>query len=163
MNNIKISLSYTTNFKPSDFLNFNSLILFKPSVVKKNNKIISRNFFLFFLLLKYINIKNLSNINTSVFVKPFFKKLFVVLRAPYRYKLSRHQFVLSRYFIVCTINLKSKTAVLNNYNNFVEFINFSKKFSVWFESNLVYQHRFKFVFKCTSKNNFLLDNFINRN
>lgn len=127
MNNksIKISISYTTNFKPSHFLNFNNLSLFKS---KNNSKIISRNFFLFLLLIKYSN--NNYYLNTSVFVKPFFKKLITVLRAPYRHKLSRHQFILSRYSILYSISIDSTKFFFKNIPELLYFIKNLKKFYV---------------------------------
>ena len=111
MNNkkIKISLSYITNFKPANFINFKSFQIFKK---KKSRKIISRNFFLFLLLLKYSN-KN-SVLNVSIFVKPFFKKFITVLRAPYRHKLSRHQFILSRYSVIYNLNLNVDSINIKN-------------------------------------------------
>lgn len=115
---MKISLSYITNFKPSNFLHFNDLKLFSN---KKKNKIISRNFFLFLLLLKYTNKSDMKqSLNTTVFVKPFYKKFITLLRAPYKNKLSRHQFILSRYHIVCTISV--------NIDN----INFVRDFEIFF-------------------------------
>jgi hypothetical protein len=112
--NLKVSISYTTNFKPSYFLNFKNLKLFKN---KNKSKIISRNFFLFLLLLKYTN--NDNNLNTTLFVKPFFKKLLTILRAPYRHKLSRHQFVLNRYSVI--LNIKFKVSIMK-FSNLSEII-----------------------------------------
>ena len=124
--NVKISISYITNFKPANFLNFNNLQLFKN---KNKNKIISRNFFLFLLLLKYVNTDK-TLLNTSVFVKPFFKKFITVLRAPYRHKLSRHQFILSRYSLLFTINLNFKKILFKNISEIIFFFKNTKKFYV---------------------------------
>ena len=108
---IKISVSYITNFKPADFLNFKNFKILKN---KNSNKIISRNFFLFLLLLKYSNINN--KLNITIFIKPFFKKFITILRAPYRHKLSRHQFILSRYYILYSININvTKIFIINLY------------------------------------------------
>ena len=102
-------MSYITNFKPANFINFKNFQIFKT---KKTKKIISRNFFLFLLLLKYSN-KN-SVLNVSIFVKPFFKKFITVLRAPYRHKLSRHQFILSRYSVLYNISLDTDVIFIKN-------------------------------------------------
>lgn len=102
-------MSYITNFKPANFSNFKDFQLFKTT---KNTKIISRNFFLFLLLLKYTDNKSL--LNVSIFVKPFFKKFITVLRAPYRHKLSRHQFILSRYSVLYTLNIDSSFIFVKN-------------------------------------------------
>lgn len=124
-NNFKVSISYTTNFKPSHFLGFRNLKLFKN---KSKNKLISRNFFLFLLLLKYSDATTI--LNTSIFVKPFFKKLLTVLRAPYRHKLSRHQFVLSRYSVLYTINFNLKNLLFKNNQEIIFFLKNAKKFYV---------------------------------
>jgi hypothetical protein len=123
---LRISISYITNFKPAYFLNFNKLQLFKSN---KNKKIISRNFFLFLLLLKYVD-KNNNLLNTSIFVKPFFKKLLTVLRAPYRHKLSRHQFVLNRFSVLYTIKVDLNKITFNNGHEIELFLNRIKKFYV---------------------------------
>jgi hypothetical protein len=123
--NIKISISYTTNFKPSHFLNFKDLKLFKT---KNDSKIISRNFFLFLLLIKYSN--NSDIFSTNVFVKPFYKKLITVLRAPYRHKLSRHQFILSRYSVLFTMNVNSLKIKFSNISEILYFVRNVKKFYI---------------------------------
>ena len=127
MNNkkIKISLSYITNFKPSNFSNFSNFQLFNNN---SKNKIISRNFFLFLLLLKYT--KKKSTINVSVFVKPFFKKFITVLRAPYRHKLSRHQFILSRYYVLFSMNLNIKNIFIKNIFEIIHLLKKLKTFYV---------------------------------
>lgn len=146
--NFKISISYITNFKPSSFLNFKDYKLFKS---RNNSKIISRNFFLFLLLLKYSN--NRDNFNTTVFVKPFYKKVLTILRAPYRHKLSRHQFILSRYSILYTINFNLDKIIFTDLSEIIFFLKNIKKFYIWFESNIVQQHQSKIFL------NFLFNNF----
>jgi hypothetical protein len=149
--NIKISISYTTNFKPSYFNSFKNLKLFKN---RNNSKIISRNFFLFLLLLKYSNKNNI--LNTTVFVKPFYKKILTILRAPYRHKLSRHQFILSRYSVLYTIDFNTKKLNFNYISEILFFMKNLQTFYVWFESNIVYQHQVKIFLNIFYKNNFLL-------
>jgi hypothetical protein len=106
-----------TNFKPSYFTNFKNFKLFKN---KNNSKIIARNFFLFLLLLKYSNKNNI--LSTTIFVKPFYKKILTILRAPYRHKLSRHQFILSRYSVLYTTDFNTKKLRFNHINEIVFFI-----------------------------------------
>lgn len=122
---LKISISYITNFKPSDFLFFNNLKLFKKT---SNNKIISRNFFLFLILLKYADNNNM--FSTSIFVKPTYNKFITLLRAPYRYKLSRHQFSVSRYFVLLTMNNQLDILECKNLKELINFINLLKKFYI---------------------------------
>lgn len=123
--NLKISISYLTNFKPSNFLTFKNYKLFKN---KNNSKIISRNFFLFILLLKYSNKTNF--FNTTIFVKPFYKKILTILRAPYRHKLSRHQFILSRYSVVYTISFNLEKIFFKNVSEVLFFIKNIKKYYI---------------------------------
>ena len=130
---LKISISYTTNFKPSNFFVLKNYNFFKT---KNNNKIISRNFFLLLLLLKYSHNKNHNkkenfySLKTTVFVKPFYKNVLTLLRAPYRYKLARHQFMVSRYFVLLTINSTFNDLFFSNSQDLVVFLKFLKKFYV---------------------------------
>lgn len=147
-------MSYITNFKPSDFSNFKKIKLFNNN---KNKKIISRNFFLFLLLLKYSGNKNL--FNTSIFVKPFYKKFITLLRAPYRHKLSRHQFILSRYSVLYTLNINTTNIFISNIFEIVFLLKKIKKFYIWFESNIVYQHQSKIFINFYFEKNFDILNF----
>ena len=153
--NFNISITYTTNFKPADFLFFSDFKLFKNKK-KLNNKIISRNFFLFLILLKHTNKNTEYKFNTSVFVKPNFKKFITLLRAPYKNKLARHQFMLSRYFVLFSVSLNFEDIFFNNITDLVFFINLSKNFYFWFESNIVSQHQVKLFFNCYFNNIFLI-------
>lgn len=154
---MKISMSYITNFKPANFLHFNDLKLFGN---KKKNKIISRNFFLFLLLIKYTNkTNNPQLLNTSLFVKPFYKKFITLLRAPYRHKLSRHQFILSRYHVLCTFKINSNILEFSKNFEIFFFIKKFKNFYIWFESNIVYLHQSKIFFNFLFINNFKIINF----
>lgn len=128
-NSININISYLTNFKPTSFLYFSNIKLFKN---KNNNKIVSRNFFLFLVLIKYMKTSsyNLNYLNTSIFIKPHYKKFITLLRAPYRHKLSRHQFMFSRYYVLLTIKNNVKHLYTDNVNNLIIYIHFIKRFYV---------------------------------
>lgn len=94
-------MNFITNFRPVS-TNINSNFFFK---VKSKNRIMCRNFILFLLLISYL--KNTEFfLNFSFFVKPFFKKSSVILRAPYKNKLSRHQLAYNRYNLMLRFNLK---------------------------------------------------------
>lgn len=123
--NFKVSISYTTNFKPSDFLYFNDLKMMKS---KNEEKIVSRNFFLFLILLKFSKENSTYTFNSSIFVKPNYKKFITLLRAPYRYKLSRHQFMFSRYYVLFNIKINFENLFFKNINDLVLFIKLSKNF-----------------------------------
>lgn len=147
-----MSISYTTNFKPSLLNNFNKISLFKNN---NKNKIVSKNFFLFLLLLKFNN-DNVFNFNSKIFIKPFYKKFITLLRAPYRYKLARHQFILNRYFIILAINMNLKKLYLQNISDFFILFKLFKNMYVWFESNIVYQHQVRIFLNFYFSKNFLI-------
>ena len=115
-----------------------------------------RNFILFLLLTNYLK-KNDFFLNFSFFVKPFFKKSNIILRAPYKNKLSRHHLSYNRYnlLIKFSFNLKNNFNVINT-NDLIFFLKKIKSFFLWFESNICYQHKIKFILNTTHVNNFLL-------
>lgn len=136
---LKISLHYITNFKPQN-INLNTNIFLFQNIRNKQNQIICRNLFLFFLFLKSINKQQQSSV--SIFIKPKKNPHFTVLRAPYRYKLARYQYGVNRYYIVATFFLTLyKDFICNNINQIFYFLNICRKFYPWFETNICFQHR----------------------
>jgi hypothetical protein len=121
-NKIIFSIIYITNFQPNIIADFNNIKLFK---IKKKNRIICRNFFLFLLLLKYFKKNNFFNI--SLFIKPFKKKLFTILRAPYRHKLTRHQLSLNRFKVTANVQLISTKIVFSNEKSLLSFLSIINK------------------------------------
>jgi len=117
-------------------------------------KILCRNFFLFLILLKYFKSKNIFK-DVSIFVKPFKKNLINILRAPYKNKLSRHQFSIKRFNINVNISILSKKIIFFKINDIIIFINFLKSFYKWFESNIIFIHKSKIVFNFFIKDFFL--------
>jgi len=125
LNFFYFSTHLTTNFKPTHIKKFNSINFFK----KTKEQVFCRNLFLFLILIKYKN-KNLFN-KSSVFIKPYKKKIYTILRAPYRHKLSRHQIVLNRYNIISSLRLKTKKIPISkNFKNVIYLYNFFKKFNI---------------------------------
>ena len=117
-------MNFITNFRPIN-TDINSSFFFK---IKTKNRIMSRNFILFLLLVNYLK-KNNFFLNFSFFVKPFFKKSAVILRAPYKNKLSRHQLSYNRYNLMLRFNLKlSDKIVINNINDLIFLIKKIKSF-----------------------------------
>jgi hypothetical protein len=115
-----------------------------------------RNFILFLLLISYLK-NNIFFLNFSFFVKPVFKKSSVILRAPYKNKLSRHQLSYSRYNLMLKFNLKLVEFVkFTKISDLFFFINKIKSFFLWFESNICYQHKIKLNFNLKYIDNFLL-------
>lgn len=156
-NKIKFSLNFITNFKPNktNFKNNNNLIFYK----NKNNKIVNNNFFLFMQSMNFFQQQNNFK-KSSIFVKKHKKKILTILRAPYRHKLSRHQLILERFFIIQQLefNLKSNIIIYNS-NELFELIKTFRKLYSYFETNLVYQHKMNFFINFFYKNNFILDNY----
>jgi hypothetical protein len=152
-------MSYITNFNPSVASDIKNLQYFNKS--KSKNKLISKNFFLFLLLLKYCNNNNKKYfINNSLFIKPFFKKLYVILRAPYRHKLSRHQIIINRYYVVYSMFFYTDDINIKSNEDIIYILNKFKKFYVWFESNIVYQHQVKVFFDFNFVDNFLYERYL---
>lgn len=145
-------MNFITNFRPIS-TNINSNFFFK---VKSKNRIMCRNFVLFLLLISYL--KNTEFfLNFSFFVKPFFKKSSVILRAPYKNKLSRHQLAYNRYNLMLRFNLKLNYLInLTQTNEIIFLVRKIKSFFLWFESNICYQHKIKLIFNLNYVDNFLL-------
>ena len=142
-----VNLTYTTNFKPSLYKNFD-----KFKYINKN-KINCRNFFLFLFLLKYINNFNFCN-NVTLFVKPFKKNFYTILIAPYRNKLSRHQIGFFRYFINFKLIFFVNFLIFKNFDQFFFFLKKFNSFLKFFETNIIYNYKIKIFF------NFKILNFI---
>lgn len=117
-------MNFITNFRPIN-TNMNSNFFFK---IKSKNRIMCRNFILFLLLISYLK-NNKFFLNFSFFVKPFFKKSAVILRAPYKNKLSRHQLSYNRYNLMLIFNLRLNNLIkLNQINDLFFLINKIKSF-----------------------------------
>ncbi len=118
-----------------------------------SKKILCKNFIIFILFLNFFKFSQL-----SVFIKPNFKKKFMILNAPYRYKLSKSEFYFSRFNILLTINInfaiqiESISTIFELYQNLFLFL--SK-----FDINLCHQDFLKIFFTTTFKNNFLISNY----
>lgn len=115
-NHIYVTNSLITNFKPK-LKNFSNL-----NIVKSKNQIFCKNFFLFLLLLKYNQNNNKCFTKSTIFVKPFIRKVFTLLRAPYRHKLSRHQMILNRYSIISSIRLNSNKVKIKSFKNIISIL-----------------------------------------
>lgn len=145
-------MNFITNFRPIN-TNVNSNFFFR---IKTKNRLMCRNFVLFLLLVSYLK-KNNFFLNFSFFVKPLFKKSSVILRAPYKNKLSRHQLSYSRYNLMLCFNLKLNNIIdIKNINDLIFLTKKIKSFFLWFESNICYQHKVKLNFYVNFIDNFLL-------
>ncbi len=153
-NKIKFSLNFITNFKPNkiNFKNKENFIFTN----KNKNKIINKNFFYFISSIKFFQQQNNFK-KCSVFIKKYKKKVLTILRAPYRHKLSRHQLVLERFFINQHLEYKLISNIhIHKNNELLTLIKNFKKFYLFFETNLVYQHKINIFIDFYYVNNFLL-------
>lgn len=148
-----LSTDLITNFKPNFLLSFNKIDFLKI----KTNQIFCKNFFLFLLLLKYkVNFFSKS----TIFVKPYKKKIFTILKSPYRHKLARHQISLKRYEIKSTIKFKMiDSPKFKNFSSIIIFFKNVNKYLNWFESNIIFVHKSKINFNFFYKNNFMLNDY----
>lgn len=117
-------MNFITNFRPIN-TDINSTFFFK---IKHKNRIMCRNFILFLLLISYLKNNNLF-LNFNFFVKPIFKKSAVILRAPYKNKLSRHQLCYNRYNLMLQFKLKLNNFIfINSVNDLIFLITRIKSF-----------------------------------
>lgn len=157
--NLFFNLSYITNFKPTLTNKFEKEKIEITTNLRKNSHVLCRNLFLYFLYLKYCNKNNLFK-KISIFIKPYYSNTYTILRAPYRYKLGRHQLGLSRYYILVSLKLNYQNSFIsNNIEHVIYFLNNSKKFYPWFESNICYQHRVLTNFSFYLNQNFKISNY----
>ena len=144
---IKFKLNFISNYNPYNTNNTNN------NKIVLSKKILCKNFIIFILFLNFFKFSNL-----SVFIKPNLKKKFMILNAPYRYKLSKSEFYFSRFNILLIIKIKININVQST-NMIIIFLKnlfiFLKKFDI----NLCHQDFFKLFVKLTFRNNFLISNY----
>lgn len=117
MNKVYLTNSYITNFKPKT--NLRGAIIRNNRKEYKYNKIFSKNFFIFLLLIK-LNTKK--KINLTFFVKKSSQNVYTTIRSPYRHKLARHQLFINRYILNVTIHfLIKKFPTFFNINELLYF------------------------------------------
>lgn len=98
---------------------------------------------------------------SSIFIKKHKKKILTILRAPYRHKLSRHQLILERFFVIQKLEYKLKLNIMIcNNTQLTELLKTFRKLYSYFETNLVYQHRMNLFINFSYKNNFILNNYV---
>lgn len=107
-NKIYINSNMISNFKPAILNKFSKYNYFIKNQVFDKNQIYCKNFFIFLLLIKY---KSSFFQKSNIFIKKFKKKVYTVLRPPYRHKLSRHQFSINRYEINSSIEINLKKII----------------------------------------------------
>ena len=145
--NSKISLVYLSNFY------INPRLLKKKATKIQCKKFILFLFFFFFFKKKFFLKKNI-----IFFILPSFTSSFSILRAPYRFKLSRDQLTLKHYFFKFTfiLNKNFNNIFFDNISLLLNFLNFLKKFSNRLESNICFQKKITINFNFNMPNNFLI-------
>lgn len=93
--------------------------------------------------------------NISIFFKPIFKRKFDILKAPYRFKMSKNQLYFSRYNILVVFYFNKNICILTT-NNILNFYKHILKFFLNFEVNICLQNSIKVFFTFKYPNNFLL-------
>lgn len=150
---IYINTNLITNFKPNIFrktYNFKNLKTTKKQIYCKN-------FFLYLLLMKY---NSLIFNSSNLYLKKHKKKVFTILRSPYRHKLARHQICVNRYHINHSIKINLKNIIFfNNWKKIIFFFNYIKKINLIFESNIIYTTNVCISIPIKFNVNFLKDNF----
>ncbi len=132
MNNIAIT--FLCNFRPN--------WTFKK---RFNKKIFAKNFIVFLLFLKFFK-----KHKSSVFIKPFKKKVLAVLKAPHGFKTSRHLINFSRYEISLLLKF-NKTIYKENLLNCTSFFNNLFKIVRRIDSSLCSQKSIKISFNFNFK------------
>jgi hypothetical protein len=150
--NFYIQLKYISNFKP----NYKRLLKKKTF---NRSFVYAKSFFFFIFFCNFIKITTINCFEKVVFfVQPQYSPLFTLLRAPYRYKISRDQITFNRYFINFFFYLNESLNNIN-FNNFLEifiFLNvYVELFSV-FETNFFFKKKIKISFVFFLKNFFIV-------
>ena len=101
----------------------------------------------------FLNFVNTSNV--TILFKPTFKKKFDILKAPYRFKMSKNQLYFSRFNILISFYFGSNINITNS-ENLLYFYKNILNFFVNFEVNLCIQNSIKVFLNFNYKDNFLL-------
>ena len=142
----KIRIHFICNFKPN----------IKTNKKKIKKKIFCKNFILFLMFLNYSK-----KMNSSVFIKPLKKERFICLKAPHRFKLSKHTFVFLRYNIIFSLNFKDRdTFHFQNFNILVIFLKSLKKIFFRIDSSICTQNCTFLSINFCSTYDFKIINFI---
>ena len=90
----------------------------------------------------------------SIFFKPVFKRSFDMLKAPYRFKMSKNQLYFSRFDILVSF-LFSKNVLVTNKQKILFFYKYIFKFFLNFEVNICLQSSIKVFFTFKYPENYL--------
>lgn len=146
----KISINYISNFQ-----------FFGNFLKTQKSKINCKNFILFIFFFNFLLKKYNWFYKFIYFFKPKYSVNYTLLRAPYRYKLSRDQLTFSRYFLLISFVFKNPFYLIRNINNkdIIKFISFFYKFIPFFETNIYFQKKITLYFNFFFENNFQIMNY----
>jgi len=128
------------NFKPNFVL--------KKKVLKK--KIFCKNFIIFLMFLSFNK-----EFNSSIFIKPLKKKkYFAILKAPHRFKKSRHLLCFIRYEVLLSINFNNLPNIFNDFRQVPIFFESLNKIFSKIDSSICTQKTKVFFLKGVFTNQF---------
>lgn len=141
----KVRIHFICNFKPN----------IRANKKKIKKKIFCKNFILFLMFLNYSK-----KMDSSVFIKPLKKERFIVLKAPHRFKLSKHTFFFLRYNIIFILNFKERGVfIFKNYSTLIFFLKSLKKIFNRIDSSICTQNCTFISIKCRLVSDFQITSF----
>lgn len=146
------SLLYTTLYYYSNFppANFSKLSRYgTPLPIKSSSKILSKNYIILILFLKFLSAKHPKNkptaFSTRFLIKPHKSNIANFLRAPYKNKLSRNQLYTPIYRFSIQIRVHTThTPLLSNPSYYVMLTKYLCSHFNFFESNITYLSKIRF-------------------
>jgi len=150
-----VSLNYTSNFK-LDKSDINS------ASKQYQNRVLSKNMIYFLLYFnKLCKTNDTYNNKVNFFFKPSKINSYTVLRAPYRYKISRNQIEIKRFNFICqnSFVLKNyKNLNVTSFSNIYEIANEVSSFFKDYSTNMCTQDKIKIRFSINFKDYFTFKN-----
>lgn len=148
VNFLKLNKFFITTYTPA----------FKPKRGKKY-KLYSKNIFiyLYFLSKELTRIK--SNHKLKFFVKPIKVKRFVILRAPYRYKLARLQLAFKHYCVNVCFKFEVSSYTDVDGCNLTSLANMIREVSEPYNTVFCKLYKVRTAFECKFLKNFFLKNY----
>lgn len=161
-NKIFCRFNFSTNLTPNFLSEFFYYYKSNQYYNYKTNKIFAKNFICFILILKYIlqksNSSEKKNLNAKFFFLPKKKKIYTILRAPYRYKLAKNQINFKRYlFCLSFFKLIEKPVILTNLVQINTILDNLIKSVFYFETNVISQKKFFISLPLKIQSNWILN------
>lgn len=130
------------HFKSSFTLKLLNKNLKENVILNKNNKIFLKNFIIFIFLISHFWKKNNTNyLRLSLTILPKKIKKILILRAPFRHKLSKKHYKINSWNFILTLSLNN-----NIFEVKKQLINFWKNYFLFFETNICSLQKISFFF-----------------